>query len=476
MIPLASLDAALILAETAEMPLHNLGVLILEPLSREKPFDYESMRRTFEARLHLAPEFRRRLLESPLGLADLRWIEDPRFDLGRHLLRATLPPPGGQEELAAFIADYAARLLDRDKPLWELVVVDGLASGDLAAIAKIHHAAMDGLHLSAMIGDLFNAGPDEAPHRAGIDTWRPERELGRVRLAIDSARLLVGKPRKVARAAASVVAALIRSRHLRASRSERDSREARIEIPPTPWRGALTVHRTAAFTDVSLEDIRAICAAFGTTVNDVVLAAAAGSLRRWLLAHDALPNVPLIANVPIAVKRAGEQAANQISMLRLHLPTDEADAVARLQRIHAEAMRGKKEHHASGANPYRRLTDLALGATVPAFVAWIVRFYSSHRGGDFHPALWNVVISNVPGPPHELYLGGAHVKCIYPFGPVQHGSGLNLTVISTGDRLGLGVLACREKVPDVADIATAFTEEIESLLRRPEVSSPLHSP
>ncbi len=462
MIPVASLDAAMVLAETAEMPLHNLGVLLLEPPPRAEDDPYDSMWRTFEARLHHVPAFRRRIVQGPFRLGNLRWIEDPRFDLRNHLLRVTLPPPGGRAELAAFVGEYAGRLLDRDKPLWEIVLVEGLSSGEIAAVAKIHHAAMDGARLVALIEALFA----EASERAPSDTWRPEREPGPARLVLDSARTLARKPGNVLRAAAEIGGAVVRSRDSRAP-SRPGAREAsRLVVPHTPWMGALSAHRAVAFADVRLEDVRAIRAAFGTTVNDVVLAASAGALRGWLLARDALPDVPLVANVPIAVKRPGDDAANQVSMLRVHLPTQEADPVERLLRIRAETARGKQEHHARGSNAYRRFTDLVLGLTVPALLTPVVRFYSSHRGGDFHPALWNVVISNIQGPDHALYYGGARVKRIYPIGPVQHGSGLNLTVMSTAGSLCLGALACREKVPHVEDIAAGFSEEVAILLRR----------
>jgi diacylglycerol O-acyltransferase / wax synthase len=462
MIPLTSLDAAMILAETEEMPLHNLGLLMFEGGG---PGFYEALRALVSHRLPLAPAFRRRLVRDRLGLGDLCVIEDPRFDLADHILRRQLPEGAGRAELEAFLGEYAGRLLDRQKPLWEMVVLEGLASGEHAVVVKIHHAAMDGLQLAAIAGDLF--APEDMARDPGAATpFRPEREPGALRLAFETARSYAKKPGLVARAALDVAAAYGKARRAKERAGARE-RAPRVEIPPTPWQGALSRHRALTFADVGLDDLRAIRAVYGTTVNDVILAAASAALRRWLMAHDALPDRALVANVPIAVKRSGgEEAGNTVSMIRVALPTHFEDPVERLTRIHAATQREKTAHRSRGSNAYRRLTDLVLNVVPPRIITGAVGLYSRHGGADLHPALWNLVISNVPGPKHELVCRDARLTRIYPFGPVQQGSGLNLTVMSAGDRLGLGVVACREKVPDLDEIGRAFTEEIEILLRR----------
>jgi WS/DGAT/MGAT family acyltransferase len=332
-------------------------------------------------------------------------------------------------------------------------------------IAKIHPAVMDGMHLAALLGDLLDRSPVVSLERSAPEPWLPDPEPALVRLALESTMTLARKPRKVIRAAADVTRAIARSQTSSSHSARPTHQKRRLEVPPTPWRGAISARRVAAFADAPLADLRAIGERYGATINDVVLAASAGTLRRWLLDHRALPAIPLVGNVPIAVKRAGERAGNQISLLRVSLFTDEPDPVARLHGIRQQTRRSKAQHHARGSNAYVRLAELVLGVTVPALLTRAVAFYSSHRGADFHPALWNVVISNVPGPQYDLFCAGARVTRIYPYGPVQHGSGLNLTVMSTADRLCLGVLACPEKVPDVDAVATGFVEEVE-LLRR----------
>lgn len=457
MTPVASLDAAMLLAETVEMPLHNLGILTFVPASTPRRSPIAAMRAMIEARLHRVPAFRRRLVEDPLGIGDLRWIDDAEFDLGRHLMHATLTGTRDHAELCTYVGAYAGTLLPRDKPLWEIVLVDGLESGEVVAVTKIHHAAMDGLRLAKLIDDLFDQSPVESYSDAARETFRAEAMPGRVRRAVDAVRTLGQKPRTVVSAARDTMRALMRARS-----APRAKPPTPLAVPRTPWSGALSPARAVGFADVALHDVRMIAATFDTSVNDVVLAASAVALQRWLVAHHACPAGALIANVPIAVG-GDDGGGNHVSMLRVPLDVNEHDPVALLRGIHATTAREKRAHHARGANPYRRLAELVLALTVPRLLASVVGFYARHRGGDLHPALWNVVISNVPGPREPRYCAGARLSCIHPFGPVQHGSGLNLTVMSTADRLGLGVLACRDRVEDPDTIARDFVEAVDVL-------------
>lgn len=317
MIPVASLDAAMLVAETAEMPLHNVGVLVFDPPPAPDADRFEAMRRMVGSRLDRAPALRRKLVGDRFGISDLRWIDDPRFDVDRHLSRVRLPSPAGPAELATFVGTYAAVRLERDKPLWEIVLVEGLASGEVVAVAKLHHAAMDGLHLARLVSDLFDRSPDAVCDVPSASAWRPEPEPGPVRFALESARLLAQKPRKVWCAARDIAHTLARRNALQ-GRAQRPRDGARMRVPRTPWSGALGVQRAVALADVRLSDVLEIRSAFHVTVNDVVLAAAAETLRAWLLARDSVPTRSLVANVPITVGREGEgDPGNTVSMLRV---------------------------------------------------------------------------------------------------------------------------------------------------------------
>ena len=463
MIRVSSLDAGMLYAETAEMPMHTMGVLILEPPAG--PI-FDALRRVLQQRLHLLPPFRRRLVEDPLQIGDPHWIEDPDFALDNHLHRAAIPSPGSMSELAEFVGDAASRLLDRSKPLWELQLVEGLEGGNVAVVAKIHHAAMDGGRLVALIGVLLDLEPGGREMPPADAEWSPDTEPSFLWLAADTARVLANKPINALRAIAEVGATIVGG--ARPKRASDDSVAKLFEAPATPMNGALSPQRVVAMADVAFDDVKAIKKAFRTTVNDVVLAASCGALRSWLRAHGGLPERPLVANVPVTVRTEAEaeaDAGNRVSMILVHLPVRTEDPVKRLLKIRLETQRAKELHGNAKSDVFRQATDLLTNVTVPWLLTHAVEVYARSHLADRLPFLWNLVISNLPGPPIPLYCAGAKLLRLYPFGPAQQGAGLNLTVMSTMDRLCLGAMACKRMVPDVEDIATEFVNEI-AILRK----------
>jgi WS/DGAT/MGAT family acyltransferase len=457
----SSLDAGMLFAETPEMPLHTMGVVIVEPAPGALLFPV--MRRVFEERLHLLAAFRRRLVEGPLQLGDPHWIEDPAFDLDNHLRRAAIPTPGSMRELAEFVGDLASRPLERSKPLWETVLVEGVEGGKAAIVIKVHHAAMDGGQVVALLlGHLFDPTPEVRTGPPPGAEWTPDREPSLAWLAADTARSLATRPLHAIRALADAAATIVRA--ARPHGASRGGGARLFEAPATSFNGALTPHRSVAFADVAFHDLKAVKRGFGTTINDVVLAASGAALRSWLLVHGGLPERPLVVNVPVAVRSEGEEdAGNRVSMILVHLPVQIDDPVERLLAIRAETRRAKAEHGQVRGDVFRKVTDVLTNITAPLVLTQMVGLYSSTHLADRFPILWNLVISNLPGPAVPLYCGGARVLRIYPFGPVQQGSGLNLTVLSTLDRLCFGAMACREMVPDVEDIATGFVDAIGEL-------------
>jgi len=192
-------------------------------------------------------------------------------------------------------------------------------------------------------------------------------------------------------------------------------------------------------------------------------------LRSWLHAHGGLPERPLVANVPVTVRSEGEaEAGNRVSMILAHLPIRTDDPVERLMEIRRETRRAKELHGSAKDDVLRQATDLLTNVTVPWLLTHAVEVYARSHLADRLPFFWNLVISNLPGPPIPLYCAGVKLLRLYPFGPVQQGSGLNLTVMSTMDRLCLGAMACKRMVPDVEDIATGFVTEVEILRRLAE--------
>jgi len=456
-----SLDAGMLYAETPEMPMHTMGVVILEPSSEEPPF--QVMRRVFEERMHLLAPLRRRLVQGPLKLGDPHWIEDPTFDLDNHLRRAAIPSPGRMRELAEFVGDSAGRLLERTKPLWEVVVVEGVEGDRIAIVAKVHHAAMDGGQVVArLLGCLFDPTPEGRTVPPPGEAWTPDREPSLAWFAADTARSLATRPLHAIRAIGDVA-----TRIGQAALAHSGGNSARFfEAPATPFNGALTPHRSVALADVAFDELKIIKRAFGTTINDVVLAASCGALRSWLLVHGGLPERPLVANVPVAVRTEGEEdSGNRVSMILVHLPVQIEDPVERLMAICAETRRAKAEHGQARGDVFQQFTDVVTSITVPWLLTHAMELYSSAHVADRLPFLWNLVISNLPGPAVPLCCGTARVVRVYPLGPVQQGSGLNLTVLSLMDRLCFGAMACKEMVPDVEDLATGFVDAIERLGR-----------
>lgn len=468
MIPVSNLDAAMLYAETAEMPMHTLGVLILERTDvagAGSPF--EIVRKLFAERIHLVPPFRRRLVQGPMEIGDPHWIEDSAFDLDQHLVRAVLPSPGGMRELRDFVGAFAGSRLDRNRPLWKAALVEGLDHDRLSLVMKIHHAAMDGGRAAAIAGELLDDAPEGRPTPSPNAPWVPDREPSIPWLAADTIRTLLGKPRRAAEAAGRVASA-IRARGTSdphpSPAIEALEKKPLFDAPPTPFNRALTPTRSVGLADVSFEDVKAIKKAFGTTVNDVVLAACCASLRSWLETHGGLPSRPLVATVPVSVRQEGDRAGNRVSVIRVHLPIHVEDSIGRLLAIHEETERQKNRHRGKGGGDVlKNFADIVTNVTVPWILTHLMSLYSSRHLADRVPPLWNLVISNIAGPAVPLYTTGARLTHLFPLGPVQQGSGLNITVMSVVDRLCFGALACTDLVPNVQDIAAGFVDEIERL-------------
>ena len=469
MIPVSSLDAGMLYVETQAMPMHTMGVLLIERPGDAETSALELIRQALEERLHMIPPFRRKLVQGPLKIGDPYWIEDPEFDLDKHLSHHVLPAPGGRHELDGLIGDLAGGCLSRDKPLWEMAVIEGIEDGRIALVTKIHHATMDGGKGAALMGQLFSTEPhgDVSPPE---ERWVPDREPRTPWLMADTVRTLVGKPRRVASAATGIVSGL-RGRGKKsdgAPKEEKPDKPGLFEAPSTMFNSALTPARVVGLCDVPLDDVKAVGRALDATVNDVVLAASCASLRAWLLSHGGLPDRPLVAVVPVSLRGESDNKdeGNRVTIMRVRLPVHIEDPVERLKAIHEIMRVGKKGQSrggGGGGGVLQHMADIATNVTVPVFLTQLLGLYSSGSVADRLPAPWNLVISNVAGSPVPLYFGEARLRQLYPLGPVQQGSGLNITVLSNDSRLCFGALGCKELVPDVEDIATGFEEEIQRL-------------
>ncbi len=463
---LSGMDAAFLSLETATTHMHVVGVIVLDPGDEPEGYSFARIRELIEARLDELPAFRRRLRQVPFGLGHPLWVEDPDFDLENHLHRVAVPAPGSLRELAELVAHIAALPLDRSRPLWELWAIEGLAGGQVALVTKMHHAAIDGASGREIMMQLYDLAPDaplaRSKPRPNEKKWEPELIPSDGELFVGALTRMVSRPERFLRLALDTGRSVVRLAQTTLLGDE-PTAAAPLTAPPAPWCGAISAGRSVAFGKASLADIKTVKRTFETTVNDVVLAACAMALRRYLEASDDLPGGPLVATVPVSVRAKDERGGygNQVSSMFVQLPVHLPDPVEQLLAVREETRDAKRVHKAVGAN---LLQDWA-AFPPPMVFGRAARLYSSMQLADRRRPLHNLVISNVPGPNFPLYSAGAEVVASYPLGPIMEGAGLNITVMGYRGSMDFGVIACRESVPNVESIAVGFGQAVAELLK-----------
>ena len=457
---LTGLDAAFLALETPSTHMHVMATMVLDPSDVEGGFTVESLRTLIAARLSRLPPFRRRVVEVPFGVDRPIWVEDPDFDLDYHVRRAALPAPGGLEELAELTAEIAGRQLDRRRPLWELWVVEGLEHGHVALIAKMHHAAIDGVLGVDLMTEIFDLEEHPAPKPPPEREPAPEHVPSDAELLAGAVASIARQPLSAFRAARNLTGSAIRL--VRRLRSEPVSAGVPLTAPPTPLNGVLTPHRRVAFTSVPLPDVKEVKQAFGVTVNDVVLAVCAGALRRYLAGRGRLPDKALLAAIPASVRTEDERGVmgSRVSAMFATLATQLDDPVDRLFAARDVMSGAKLVHEDIGGNTLHEWAETA----APVLFSRGMRLYERLLEGRHRPII-NLIVSNVPGPTFPLYCAGARLLSLFPLGPLLAGTGLNITVLSYLDSVGFGLIGCREIVPDIDAIAAAVPDALAELLK-----------
>jgi WS/DGAT/MGAT family acyltransferase len=463
---LTPLDAQFLNVETPTTVGHVGSLIVLDPPDAPGvEWNLELVRSVFEPRLHLAAPLRRRLVEVPLGLGHPYWVDDPHFDIEFHLRELALPSPGTDEQLGEQVARIHSRQLDRSRPLWEAYVITGLQGGRCAFYSKIHHAAIDGVSGAEILETIMDLTPeprDVAPEDAPFVPRQMPSTLNLVgrglsQLATNPTGLLSTLPQSLqyvdqlpgagnlpgARLVSSY-AGLMSQAFGGPARQRIDTRQ--LKAPRTPLNGTITAHRRFAFGSVPLSDVKLVKNHFGMTVNDVVMALTATALRRWLLDHDALPQIPLVAAVPVSIRAEDQSGAhgNQISVMLAELPTHLRDPEERIHFMRSSMQDAKR---AFDAVPASLLQDLS--ALVPTALSGLAA-RALFRLATMPGVPFNLFVSNVPGPQLPLYIAGARVRGIHPVsGVTDLTGGLNITLFSYDGSLDFGMIACREMVPDV---------------------------
>jgi diacylglycerol O-acyltransferase / wax synthase len=459
---LTGLDASFLALETPSSHMHVAGLMILDPSETEGGIDLDRVKEVYGQRLHLAPPFRRRLAEVPFGLHHPLWIEDPDFDLDFHIRSTALASPGTREQLATLVGRLSAIPLDRTRPLWEVWIIEGLEDGNVAVLSKVHHAAIDGAAGNEMTVALLDLTPDIAEHEPA-EEWVPDQVPTQTELLGYAATSLIRQPVRVARALGKTAGGALAVRRRNRSQPNLEPPPSPFSAPRTSFNTAITPRRSFAFTSVSLPQVKAVKNATGATVNDVVLALCAGALRSYLDAHDEHPDGPLVAMVPVSVRGDDEKDAmgNRVTSTFASLATDIDDPVKRLEVIHECMAEVKEQQKALGADTLGDWAEFA----APAIAGLAARLYTRTKMADRHRPLFNVTISNVPGPPFPLYSIGSRMVANYPVGPLMDGGGLNMTVMSYLDQLDFGLQACPDVLPDVWSLADALPAALDELVK-----------
>ncbi|MFG1639804.1 wax ester/triacylglycerol synthase family O-acyltransferase [Amycolatopsis sp. NPDC049252] len=433
-------DSMFLLVESREHPMHVGGLQLFKKPDGAGPDYLSGLRRNLLDSDNMRPIFRRRPARPVNTLGHVAWSTDAELELDYHFRHSALPQPGRIRELLELAGRWHGTLLDRHRPLWEIHLVEGLADGRFAVYTKVHHALMDGVsalrHLQGTLSD--DPSDMDCPPWWGTRRKPGEGRTRHPRSLLDTAGRTVNQIASLAPAAVKV------------------AREAFSEhtvtlpgqAPRTMFNVPIGGARRFAAQSWSLDRVRQVASAAGVSRNDVVLAMCSGALRDYLIEQRALPDAPMIAMVPVSLRRKtdpGEATGNNIGALLCNLATDLPDAGKRLGAIHQSMRNGKRLF--SELTPLQTL--LLSGINVAQLGVSPIPGVVNNTRPPF-----NLVISNVPGPRKQMYWNGAQLDGIYPASVLLDGQAVNITLTSNGDNLDFGITGCRRSVPHLQRILT----------------------
>ena len=420
--------------------------------------DYDEFVDGIAARLHMVPRYRQKLAFVPLGQGRPRWVDDPTFNISYHVRATALPPPGGEEELRALAGRVFSQRLDRDKPLWEVWIVQGLEGDRFALLSKVHHALVDGVSGADLMTVLFDVSPEPAAPAEPVETWQPRPLPSNSQLLAEALLERTTEPREIARTV----------RH--AFRGPREFARNTLEAagglgalargtlrpaPASPYNGEIGPHRRFTWVRVRLGEVKEIKNALGGTVNDVVLATVAGGLRKHLHARGVpTQDLTLRAMVPVSVRSDLEQGAlgNRVAAMMAPLPVWCENPTVRLDVVQ-DAMRNlKSSGQAVGAEVLTRIGGFA----PPTIMAQATRIGARQRA-------FNLVVTNVPGPQFPLYIQGSELLDVFPMVPLAMNQRLGIALMSYNGALNFGLIGDYDSMPDLEDVARHLAESLAEL-------------
>ena len=480
---LSGLDANFLAIENDRNYGHTGGLSILDPSTApDGSVTLDHLKEVLGSRLHLVPPFTSRLVEVPFNLDWPYWVKDEHFDIGYHCREIALPPPGDMKQLMEQVGRIYSRRLDRARPLWEVYMIHGLEGGKIALLSKTHHAAVDGLSGAEIMSAMYDLTVEPRKEKAPAETEEGAGMPGGMELVGEGLKSLPRYPINLASRLgrllphADMVPAMAGlpgsewfSRNLSRARIaiSRDEEAHVIERPPIkaprgPYGGPVSPHRIFGVGSVSLDDVKTVKNAFGVKVNDVICSLVAGAVRKDLQERGELPEEPLVVLVPISVRTQEEMGTfgNKVSGMVVPLPTHLDDPVERLMFGH-EAMNIGKENHQ--ALPAMAMRDIS--AVIPPALHTRAARMASELSGRYTRPPFNVIISNVPGPPVDLYCCGARLETLYPLSIIMDGMSLNITVMSYKDSVDIGITADREQTPEAQSMIEDIQDELKALVK-----------
>jgi WS/DGAT/MGAT family acyltransferase len=456
---LSALDASFLYMESPTTAMHVGSVARFTPPAGES-FDYDAFCALVSRRISLVPRYRQKIRWVPGHLANPVWVDDEDFDITYHVRRSALPKPGNDEQLRALVGRLQSRQLDRARPLWEIYLVEGLADGRFAIVTKTHHAMVDGISAVDIGTVLLDASPtpQDAPH----DDWVPQPEPSRAGLVLGAVADTLRRPT----VAIDTVRASLSDAKATAGRAlgalggiASVARTSLRSAPESPLNATIGEQRRFGMASTALDDYKRIRKAHGGTVNDVVLATVSGALRAWLLTRGeaVVPSTTVRAMVPVSVRNDTESSAlgNRVSSYFVDLPVGEPSPVVRLHQV-SYAMKGHKESGQSvGADALVRLTG---------FAPPTIHSAAARLGAGLSRRLFNVIVTNVPGPQFPLYAAGARMDDCFPVVPLAKGQAVTIGLMSYNGGVYYGMNCDRDAMADIDVLATCIEDSLAELL------------
>ncbi len=454
---LTSFDASFLANERSNGHMAIGAILVCEGAAPDR----EDFLAHVRSRLHLLPRFRQRLAFPPLQLGRPFWVDHPGFDLDLHVRRVSLPAPGGDEQFHDLIGEVLSPPLDRSRPLWELWLVDGFAEDRFGIVYKTHHALADGISAVDIGTLLFDVEPNAEPSREE-GPWHPRRPPSRLGLL---ARAFTGFGHSLVRALRYLAGAVRQPRAV--GKRAADGLAGLWEVtwaltkpaPKVPLNVEIGPHRQFCWTGCSLDEFKQVKNELGGTVNDISLAVCAGALRRWLDDRDLLSDgLELKALVPVSVRAENEhgELGNKLTAMRGPLPVGIADPIERLRTISAAMDALKASKQPLGAEAIWGLNDWLRDFAPPILLAPTAAI-------NFSTRLFNLLVTNFPGPQIPFYVLGRELTAVYPVGFLARRHALAIAIISYNGQVNFGFLADRDSFPDLDRLAVYVSEEVERL-------------